>query len=175
MSTLAIHVVTTRSGAWPEKISAAAWGIDNAEILRVEALIRPRDGERTSETMQRIAESEGLEGDDVKCALRLIGGMSQGKWTGLMKGARLLIVHDYAETDRCIRLSRSMFGMAEEWRRPALRVIDTLDIARTLIGTEAKVSLAEAAKAITGRDLRGCDALIGLFNRPEAADVVRAA
>jgi hypothetical protein len=175
MSTLAIHVSMCRSGFWPEKISAAAWGIDNAELLRAEVIVRPRDGERTTVIPQLIAEREGMADADVWCALRLIGGTAKGKWTGLMSGARFLVVHDFEETDRRIRMARELFKHEPDWRRPATTVWDTLTAARTILRTEERLSLSDAAKAITGRDVAGVDALLAIFNTPEAVMAMRAA
>lgn len=175
MSTMALSLTMCASGYWPETISAAAWGFDNVPVLRVEAMVRPKDGERTTTINQRLAERDGLEGDDVRCILRMVGGKTKDQWTGLIRGATVLIVHDLDETHRRITVTREAFGMAAEWRRPAIRTFDTLHAARKLLRTEADVTLPEAAKAITGRDLTGVEALIAIFNRPDAAQAMREA
>lgn len=176
MSTLAISMAMCVSGRWPATIAASAWGIDNFVPMSGIWAIRPREGERVPPPLSQVLfEREGLEGDDVRCVLRLVGGKSKDAWTGMIRGARTVIVHDFDETDYRIKVARIEHGMAPDWRRPAIRIVDTLDIARSLLGTEARVSLSEAAKAITGRELAGIDALVGIFNTPEAAKVIRAA
>jgi hypothetical protein len=175
MATMAVHITMTRSGFWPEHISAAAWGMDNAVLIRTEVLVRPRDGEKTITTPQAVADRDGMEGDDVRCALRLIGGRSKDAWTGMVKVSRMLIVHGIDETDRCIKLARAEFGMSPEWRRPAMRLIDTLQITRTLMGVDRFVPADEAAMEFTGQPARGVEALVAIFNHPEAARVWRAA
>lgn len=167
MTTMAVHVQMCRSGYWPERVSAAGWGFDNVLRTRADVLVRPTEGERTVETPQALAEREGMEGDDVRCVLRLVGGQTKGAWTGLVRVSRFLVLHDVDETDRRLRIAREAFGMSPEWRRPAMLPHDTARAAAAVMGRAGLPSLAEATEAILGRRMTDVDGVVALFNQPD--------
>jgi hypothetical protein len=175
MSIMAVHLTMTRSGRWPERIGAGAWGINNTALMALDILVRPREGEMTTSVSQAVAERSGLELHDVRCALRLIGGRSADEWTGMVKVSTLLICHDLDATSARMASVRETFGMSPVWRRPAMRVADTQEAARILLGRDGTIPLDEAAREITGKPLTGVEALVAIYNTPEAARVWRAA
>jgi len=175
MTTMALIVSMTRSGFWPEKVIATAWGFDNVIRLRMECLVRPIDGERTSETPQALAERDGMEGDDVRCALRLIGGRTRDEWTGMVRVSRHIVVHGLEETDRRMRIAREAFGMSPDWRRPAMQPIDTAALAMTAMGLDRPPSLEDATAALVGSRMSGIDGIVALVNAPALAKLRRAA
>jgi hypothetical protein len=172
MGTLAIHLSLARDGQHVERIEAAGWGVDMVVRARVECLIRP-DGWRTENVSQAIAEREGLEGDDVRCALRLIGGQTLKGWTGLANSTSLVIMHGEREQSDALTRLREEYGMKGIWRRNGLRVIDTRHLTALALGTTRPMTLEHATKEIVGRPISGVDGILALINTPKVGEQFR--
>lgn len=169
MTTMALHVLMAPDGIHPERIEACGWGIDNVIRTRAEVLVRP-SGWRVASLPQAVAERSGMDGDDVRCVLRIVGGLSKGTWTGLAATSSLIIVHGAEAADRGLTISRTMFGMDPTWRRTSTRIADTAVEAAKVLGlTDREPSLAEATERLLGKRMGGVEAIVALFNHADVA------